>query len=200
MFPPSLLRLIEELSKLPSVGKKSAKRLAFHLLNQPKDTPLALARAIEEAMRQIDHCPTCFGLAEGGVCGLCSNPKRTLGQLCVVEEARNIFTIEASHVFFGLYHVLGGSISPLSGRYPEDLRISELEARVAQGQIKELIIATNPTLEGEATAHYLTDLFANSQVKVSRIARGMPSGGDLEFADPATLAQAFEDRSPFGRR
>jgi len=200
MFPPSLLRLIEELSKLPSVGKKSAKRLAFHLLNQPKDTPLALAQAIEAAVRKIDHCPTCFGLAEGGECSLCTNPKRNHEQLCVVEEARNIFTIEASHVYMGMYHVLGGAISPLAGRYPEDLRIGELQRRIQGGWVKELIIATNPTLEGEATAHYLTDLFRDSGTKVSRIARGMPSGGDLEFADPATLAQAFEDRSPFGRR
>jgi len=197
MLPPSLLRLVEELSKLPSVGKKSAKRLAFHLLNQPKETPLALARAIEAAVEQIGVCLTCFGLAEAGNCPICSDLKRNQAQLCVVEEARNIFTIEASHVYSGLYHVLGGSISPLAGIYPEDLRIRELEQRISEGKIKELIVATNPTLEGEATAHYLTDLFLDSEVKISRIARGMPSGGDLEFADPATLARAFEGRAPF---
>ncbi|MDT8446064.1 MAG: recombination mediator RecR [bacterium] len=199
MLPASLLVLIEELSKLPSVGKKSAKRLAFHLLNQPKDTPLALAAAIEQAVRLIGQCPVCFGLSEGEACGICGDAKRDQSQLCVVEEGRNVFTIEASHVYSGLYHVLGGAISPLSGVYPEDLRISELERRVVQGGVTELILATNPTLEGEATAHYLTDLFSKPGIKISRIARGMPSGGDLEFADSATLARAFEGRQPYDR-
>ena len=198
MLPPSLLRLVEELSKLPSVGKKSAKRLAFHLLNQPKAEALALAAAIEAATQRIGICPVCFGLCEGERCALCSDPRRNREMLCVVEEGRNIFTIEQSNVYRGLYHVLGGSISPLSGVYPEDLRIGELEQRIQAGEVKELILATNPTLEGEATAHYLTDLFSRSGIKVSRIARGMPSGGDLEFADAATLARAFEGRQPLG--
>ena len=199
MLPPSLLRLIEELAKLPSVGQKSAKRLAFHLMSQSKEQPLALARALEEATANLGQCQSCFGLSEGPVCEICEDPKRNREVLCVVEEGRNVFSIEASHVYQGLYHVLGGSISPLSGIYPEDLKIAELERRVAELKISEIIIATNPDLEGEATAHYLTDLFSGSRVKVSRIARGMPSGGDVEFADSATLARAFEGRAPFDR-
>lgn len=199
MLPPSLLRLIEELAKLPSVGKKSAKRLAFHLLSQEANGPLALAQAIAEAVESIGTCEVCFGLAEGARCGICEDAKRERSQLCVVEEGRNIFTIEASHVYHGLYHVLGGAISPLSGVYPEDLKIEELQKRIDQGEVQELILATNPTLEGEATAHYLTDRFGPQGLKISRIARGMPSGGDLEFADSATLARAFEGRQPFGR-
>ncbi|OGG95546.1 MAG: recombination protein RecR [Candidatus Lambdaproteobacteria bacterium RIFOXYD12_FULL_49_8] len=197
MLPPSLLKLIEELAKLPSVGQKSARRLAFYLVSQPNDQPLALARALEEAAHNLGQCECCFGLSQGPVCELCQDPRRNQEQMCVVEEGRNVFSIEASHVFQGLYHVLGGSISPLSGIYPEDLKIAELERRVLELGIKEIIIATNPDLEGEATAHYLTDLFKQSPVKVSRIARGMPSGGDLEFTDAATLARAFEGRQPF---
>ncbi|PCI24985.1 MAG: recombination protein RecR [SAR324 cluster bacterium] len=196
-LPLPLIQLIEELAKLPSIGKKSAKRLAFSLLLRPEQEALALAEAIVKAREQIRSCSQCFGLTDADLCAICSDPRRDQEILCVVEDPRNIFTIESSGIFKGLYHVLQGAISPIHGIPPEKLRIEELHQRVRLDSIQELILATNPTLEGEATAHYLTELFKENVPTISRIARGMPVGGDLEFTDATTLSRAFEGRTVF---
>ncbi len=151
------------------------------------------------ARRKIKSCSLCFGFAEEDTCAICSSNKRNHDIVCVVEDPRNIFTIENAGVFEGVYHVLQGAISPLQGISPEKLRIRELEERVEVGNIQELILATNPTIEGEATAHYLTDLFTEKIPSITRIARGVPSGSDMEYADTTTLSRAFEDRSSFSK-
>jgi len=194
-LPITLVQLIEELAKLPGIGKKTAKRLAFSLLLKPEKDALALSEAIKKANQTLTTCSVCFGLTDQEICQICSDTRRNQEIVCVVEDSRNIFTIEDSNVFNGVYHVLQGVISPLQGITPEKLTISELVERIRQKEIKELIISTNPTLEGEATAHYLMDVFKDAKILISRIARGMPTGGDLEFADPNTLARAFEGRT-----
>ncbi len=196
-LPVSLTQLIAELAKLPGIGKKTAKRLAFSLLLRPEQEALVLADSIINARQRIKSCSQCFGFSDQEVCQICSDARRNQKIICVVEDPRNIFTIENSNVFDGVYHVLQGAISPLQGITPEKLRITELEQRVGENQIQEIIISTNPTLEGEATAHYLMDLLHDKAAVISRIARGMPSGGDLEFADSNTLARAFEGRTKF---
>jgi recombination protein RecR len=194
-LPFSLVQLIDELAKLPGIGKKTAKRLAFSLLLKPEPEAYALAASITKARQSLHYCTNCFGLTDQVICQICSDPRRQHDTICVVEDPRNIFTIENSHVFNGVYHVLKGAISPLQGITPEKLTISVLEERVRKTAVDELIISTNPTLEGEATAHYLMDRFRGKVPTISRIARGMPSGSDLEFADANTLAQAFEGRT-----
>jgi len=195
--PPALDRLINELSKLPGVGKKSARRIAFALVFRPNDEVQALAKSILNAKEVIQRCDICNGIAESDICSICNNSLRDHKTICVVEDPRNIFTIETSGVFNGVYHVLGGAISPVNGIGPDELTIGSLEKRVKNENINELILATNPTLEGEATAHYLTDLFTGKLQTISRLARGMPMGGDLEFSDPGTLSRAFEDRTNY---
>jgi len=195
-IPLPMTQLIEELSKLPGVGKKSAKRLAFSLLMRPEQDARALAESIINARNRIHNCSRCFGFSDGEICGICSDPSRDHDFICVVEDPRNVFSIENSHVFTGVYHVLQGAISPLHGITPDDLRIAELRERIQHQKIRELVISTNPTLEGEATAHYLLDQFKNLVPIITRIARGMPAGGDLEFADASTLTRAFEGRTP----
>ena len=196
-LPVALERLIAELAKMPGVGKKTAKRLAFSLLLKPEKESTALADAILKARQQITHCSLCFGFAEGDRCSICSSGKRNQDTICVVEDPRNIFTIESAGIFEGTYHVLQGAISPLQGISPEKLRIFELGKRIASGNIQELILATNPTIEGEATAHYLTDLFSGQVPSITRIARGIPSGSDMEYADATTLSRAFEGRTSY---
>ncbi|MDX2470630.1 MAG: recombination mediator RecR [SAR324 cluster bacterium] len=196
-LPPALESLVEELAKLPSIGKKTAKRLAFHLVTEARARPGDLARALEVASVEIGQCETCGGLSQGPICNICADRSRQRNCILVVEDAKNVFTVESSGIYKGLYHVLGGAISPLRGLGPDGLRISQLERRVAEGEVQELILATNPTLEGEATAHYLMNLFSAQSLKISRIARGMPSGGDLEYADSNTLARAIEGRTNF---
>ncbi|MCP4755230.1 MAG: recombination protein RecR [Proteobacteria bacterium] len=196
-LPLSLIQLIDEFAKLPGIGKKTAKRLAFSLLLRSEQDSLALAESIIKARGTIKRCSRCFGLTDQDICQICSDAKRNHEIICVVEDPRNVFTIENSHVFHGVYHVLGGAVSPLQGITPEKLRIAELERRIEQHPVQELILSTNPTLEGEATAHYLTDLFKGKVSVITRIARGMPAGGDLEFADSNTLARAFEGRTSF---
>ena len=198
-LPSSLNRLIEELAKLPTIGKKSARRLAFNLITDVKADPNALAQALMSAATELRPCTQCGGIAEAELCPLCSDKSRQLGSILVVEEARNVFTVEESGIYKGQYHVLGGAISPMKGIGPSQLNIKSLEARVDQGGIEELIIATNPTLEGEATAHYLTDLFQTKVAYITRIARGMPTGGDLEYADLGTLSRAIEGRTKFNQ-
>lgn len=196
-LPSPLNQLIEELAKLPGIGKKTAKRLAFSILLKSEQESEALANAILRAKQKIKHCSCCFGFSESDICQICSDSRRTDEVICVVEDPRNIFTIEASNIFNGVYHVLQGAISPLQGVSPEKLRIRELEERVEKGGVRELILSTNSTLEGEATANYLVDLFKGKVDRVTRIARGMPAGADLEFADSKTLARAFEGRTNY---
>lgn len=194
-YPVVIEQLIHELGKLPSIGHKTATRLAFSLLSSPSEEVFALADALNNAKRKVCHCKICFGFAEAEQCPICDDPDREKTLVCIVENPKNIFTIESSGIFQGVYHVLEGAISPLHGIGPEELRISELELRVETGEIQEIILATNPTLEGEATAHYLTEKFVSKVSRISRLARGMPSGGDLEFTDANTLVRAFEGRT-----
>ncbi|MGK0288623.1 MAG: recombination protein RecR [bacterium] len=194
-LPASLENLVLEFSKLPGIGYKTAKRLAFSLIFRPEQDARDLAQAILLAKEKLGVCSTCFGLAEDNVCPICSNGRRNKHLVCVVEEARNIFTIESAGFFNGVYHVLQGSISPMNGIGPDDLTIQVLENRVIEQEVNEVIIATNPTLEGEATAHYLMDCLEGKIPKISRLARGMPSGSDLELTDTNTLMRAFEGRT-----
>jgi recombination protein RecR len=199
MLPLSLEQLIQELSKLPSIGRKTAKRLAFSILEKPDREAHHLAEAIVQAKQNISSCNICYGLSEETVCSICANPKRNQDIICIVEEPKNIYTIEKGGFYFGVYHVLHGAISPIHGVSPDHLKIRELESRIQNTAPKEVIIATNPTIEGEATAHYLTDLLQDRVNIISRIARGIPSGSDMEFADSVTLTRAFEGRTDYFR-
>jgi len=193
-FAPPLVRLIEELSKLPTVGPKTAQRLAFYMLSMPAEDAEALASAIIEAKRRIRYCSTCANITETDPCELCTDAKRDQSVICVVENPRDVAAMERTREFKGLYHVLQGAISPLDGIGPDDLRIAELLRRLAGGTVHELIVATNPRVEGEATALYLAKVIKPLGVKVTRIAHGLPVGGDLEYADEVTLARALEGR------
>lgn len=186
--------LATELSKLPGIGRKTALRLTYHLLKQPPERSVRLARALEMLAERVHPCPVCFNLTEEVECGICRDPRRDPEVICAVEEAADIGAIERSGEFRGLYHVLGGRISPLDGVGPEDLTVGVLERRVASGTVKEVIVATNPSVEGEATALYLQQVLTPHAVRVTRIARGLPVGGDLEFADGVTIARAMSAR------
>ena len=186
--------LIDELGRLPGVGPKSAQRIAFHLLKLGKDEALRLARAIAEAKDRVSFCRTCFNIAEGDVCGICDNPRRDPTVVCVVEEPRDLVAVEKTGEFNGRYHVLQGAISPIEGVGPEQLRIRELLDRIGSDGIAEVILCTNPNLEGEATAMYLGRLLKPLGLRVTRIASGLPVGGDLEYADELTLGRALEGR------
>lgn len=192
-YPPSLQKLVEELSKLPSIGRKTASRLAFFMIEHPQDAQ-ALAQSIFNVKNSLSHCKQCFGLSESDLCSICNNSTRDSEILCVVESAYNIFTIESSSIFKGYYHVLGGIISPMKGIGPSNLNICSLKKRVETQKIQELIIATNPTVEGEATAHYLMHELEDKVPLISRIAKGIPSGSDLEYIDQSTLVGSFEGR------
>jgi recombination protein RecR len=196
--PPALAGLIEQLVKLPGIGPKTAQRLAFHLLKVPRENAAALADAILALKDRTRQCTRCFSIAETEICGVCQDPRRDVTLLCVVEEVNDLLAIEKTREFRGLYHVLGGSLSPLDGRGPDQIRGRELLTRLEAGQIGEVILATNPNVEGEATALYLMRLLKAFPVKVTRIARGLPMGGDLEYADEATLARALEGRREIG--
>ena len=193
-FAPPLVRLIEELSKLPTVGPKTAQRLAFYMLAMPAEDAEALASAILEAKRRIRYCSVCANITETDPCEVCTDSKRDQSVICVVENPRDVAAMERTREFRGLYHVLQGAISPLDGIGPDDLRIAELLRRLAGGAVHELIVATNPRVEGEATALYLAKVIKPLGVKVTRIAHGLPVGGDLEYADEVTLARALEGR------
>jgi recombination protein RecR len=193
-YAPPLARLIEELSKLPTVGPKTAQRLAFYMLSMSAEDAEALAAAILDAKSRIRNCSTCGNLTETDPCGICTNPERDRSLICVVEDARDVAAMERTREFTGLYHVLQGAISPLDGIGPDDLRIAELLQRVAAGDVREVIVATNPRVEGEATALYLSKVLKPLGVRVTRIAHGLPVGGDLEYADEVTLARALEGR------
>jgi recombination protein RecR len=193
-YAPPLARLIEELSKLPTIGPKTAQRLAFHMLAMSPADAEALAAAILEAKSRIRNCSVCGNITESDPCGICTHPQRDRSVICVVEDARDIAAMERTREFRGLYHVLQGAISPLDGIGPDDLRIAELLQRVAAGEVREVIVATNPRVEGEATALYLSQVLRPLGVRVTRIAHGLPVGGDLEYADEVTLARALEGR------
>jgi recombination protein RecR len=193
-YPRSLDRLIEELVRLPGIGPKTAQRLAFYLLKVSKQEVWALAQAIMELKERIRTCPSCFNIAEGEQCQICLDRERDRSVICVVEEANDLLAIERTREFNGLYHVLGGSLSPLEGRGPEELRIEPLLRRLQGGEVREVIIATNPNVEGEATSLYLQRLIKPLGLKVTRLAHGLPMGADLEYADEITLAKAMEGR------
>ncbi|MCU0306454.1 MAG: recombination mediator RecR [Thermoleophilia bacterium] len=193
VLTPSVERLVAELSRLPGIGPRSAQRLAFHLMKAPEDRPRALAEALTDVADRLRPCTQCFSFAEDELCPVCADPRRDPAVLCVVEEPSAILSIERTHEFRGRYHVLGGALSPIDGIDPEDLRIAELDARIARDGVRELVIATNPTMSGEATALYLADR-VRGRVRVTRLASGLPVGADLEHADELTLGRALLGR------
>lgn len=193
-YPDALARLIQEFTRLPGVGPKTAQRLAFFVLRMEERDVLSLATALADAKRKIGRCQVCFNLADTQPCRICQDPRRDRSLLCVVEEANDLIAMDRSRSFSGLYHVLEGALSPLEGIGPESLRLPELLKRLKQGSVEEVILATNPTVEGEATAMYISRLIKPLGVRVTRIARGVPMGGDLEYADEVTLSRAVEGR------
>lgn len=193
-YPKSVSRLIEELSKLPGVGEKSATRLAFHLISAPAEDIDGLIGALRETEEKIHLCPECFAITDEETCEICSDPRRDHTTICVVENTNDIYAIERMMQFRGVYHVLHGAISPLEGVGPEDIRAAELVRRVSDGKVEEVIMATNPSPEGEATAMYLKNLISPLGVKVTRLAKGIPIGADVEYVDEITLIKAFEGR------
>ncbi len=191
---PAMDRLVASLKRLPGIGEKSATRLAYFLLSAPAELALELSEAIARVQRDTVVCETCFTLSDRTPCGICGNPDRDATLICVVEEPADMAAIERSGGFHGLYHVLGGALSPIDGMGPETLRVGELERRVRSQAVKEVILATNPTTEGDATAHFLADRLRASSARISRIAYGMPLGGDIEYADHVTVSRAIENR------
>lgn len=189
----SLERLINEFSKLPSIGRKTAQRLAFHLLKQPKEDVISLSKALVDIKEKIGRCSSCFNVTEHDPCIICSNPKRDRHTICVVEEANDVLAIERIDQYRGVYHVLGGLLNPLDGIGPDDLKIKELLNRVSK-DVKEIILAINPNVSGDATVMYIVEKMKGLPVRISRIARGIPIGSDLEFADMTTLTRAMEGR------
>lgn len=190
-------RLIAELSKLPGIGRKSAQRLSFHLLAAPREQTEALARAILEVREKIRYCTVCFNLSEDDRCPICADPRRETATVCVVESPSDVAVIERSGVYRGVYHVLGGALSPLKDVGPEDLRIQPLLDRVREGALREAILATSSDVEGEATAMYLSRILKPLGLSVSRLAQGLPAGADLEFTDDLTLQRALEGRREY---
>jgi len=190
--------LIDELGRLPGVGPKSAQRIAFHLLQADPADVSRLSEALTQVKARVRFCETCFNIAEAEQCRICADPRRDLSSICVVEEPKDVVAIERTHEFRGRYHVLGGAISPIDGVGPQDLRFRELMTRLASGKVAEIIIATDPNLEGEATASYLARFVQGMDLRVTRLASGLPVGGDLEYADEVTLGRAFEGRRLIG--
>jgi recombination protein RecR len=201
MYPAPLARLVQELSKLPGIGEKTAGRLAFHMVKAKKDDVSSLADSIAKLRQEMGLCRRCFGFSEvnpqnedGALCDICRNPERAEELICVVEEPADLIAVEKSQEYRGLYHVLHGTISPLDGVGPDALRIKELLERLHDSRVREVIVATNPTVDGEATALYLSKVIKPLGISVTRIARGLPMGGDLEYIDVVTLGKALEGR------
>lgn len=194
IYTESLQNVIREFKKMPGIGEKSATRMAFYLLRISSDEAAKLSRTITDLKKNIRYCQCCGNLTEHQLCRICTNPKRDLSFICVVEEPNDLISIEKSGGFSGTYHVLMGALSPLDGIGPEDLRIGELLKRVNDGGVREIVIATSPNLEGEATATYLAEQLKSKDVKITRIARGIPMGGDLEYSDGITICKALEGR------
>ena len=194
IYTPALQKLIDELGKLPGVGPKSAQRIAFHLIKIPEQDALSLADAIQQAKQKVRFCETCFNMSDEAICEICSDSQRDSSLVCVVEEPRDIVALERTREYKGLYHVLQGAINPIDGIGPEQLKIRELLERLKGNTLVEVILCTNPNIEGEATAMYLAKLIEPLGIQVSRIASGLPVGGDLEYADELTLGRALEGR------
>jgi recombination protein RecR len=196
VFSPPVNRLITELAKLPGIGQRTAQRLAFHILRVPQHEALGLAEAIKEVKERVGLCEECFNLADGPRCRICEDERRDRSAICVVEEPADVIPIERTHEYRGLYHVLGGALSPIDGVEPEDLKLAELVERVRRGDVKEVVIATNPTTTGEATAFYIAEALRelDREVAVTRLAAGLPVGADLEYADEVTLGKALSGR------
>jgi recombination protein RecR len=195
LYAPSIEKLIESFEKLPSIGHKTAQRLAFYMLDLSNDEVKEFTDSIINAKKNLKFCSKCFNISDTDPCNICSNPKRDEGTICVVEDVRDVLAMERTNEFHGVYHVLHGSISPMNGVGPDDIKIKELLSRIMGGNVKEIILATNPRVEGEATSMYISKLVKPLGVKVTRIARGIPIGGDLEYTDEVTLSQALEGRS-----
>jgi recombination protein RecR len=193
-YPPSILKLIKSLSRLPGIGEKTAERLAMHILRAPLSEAEQLSSSIIEVKDKIRLCSVCFGLSDTDICNICSNRTRTPSILCVVEQPADMVAIEKSGAFSGLYHILEGVLSPMDGIGPDNIRIKELISRIAQGEIKEVVLATSTNVEGEATAAYIAERIENYRIKVTRIASGVPIGGDLKYVDQVTLKKAMETR------
>ncbi len=189
--------LIRELSRLPGIGPKSASRAAFHILEMGDDDVERIIDSIEKVKNNVHECSECGGISDNSICSICSDPKRDASIICVVEHKKDILTIERSGSFSGLYHVLGGVISPLDGIGPEELHISRLHQRCSSGNVSEIVMATNPTVEGDATTLYIADLLKEYNIRIMRLARGLPVGADIDFADIATIAKSFSDRHEF---
>ena len=194
MYALPIAKLIEEFAKLPGIGKRSAERLAFHILKQPKKNVESFSKALLDAKEQIIFCSECQSLTDKTPCDICSDAKRDHGVICVVENPKDIHAMEKTKEFSGVYHVLHGVISPIDGIGPNDIKVKELLERVGKGAVREIIMATNPTIEGEATAMYIAKLFKPLEIKVTRIAHGLPVGGELEYADEITITRALEGR------
>jgi recombination protein RecR len=194
VFEGPIQNLIDELARLPGIGPKSAQRLAFYIVKAPADEAKRLAEALIDAKERVRFCRECFGVSEGELCRVCRDPSRDITVICVVEESKDQAVIEKAGIVKGRYHILGGAISPLEGIGPDDLRVQELLDRVARDGVREVIVATNPNLEGNATAMYVAALIKPLGVRVTRLASGLPVGGDLEYADEVTLGQALEGR------
>ena len=193
-YSPSIEKLIESFEKLPSIGHKTAQRLAFYMLDLSKEEIKEFTDSIINAKNNLKFCSKCFNISDTDPCNICSNPKRDESVICVVEEVRDVLVMERTHEYNGVYHVLHGSISPMNGVGPDNIKIKELLARLMDGKVKEIILATNPRVEGEATAMYISKLVKPLGIKVTRIARGIPIGGDLEYTDEVTLAKSLEGR------
>jgi recombination protein RecR len=189
-----LSKLVEQFERLPGIGAKSAQRLAYYVLQMPKNRVEEFAKILIEAYEKIGYCKVCFGMTDKEICPICSDKARDHGVVCVVENTKDVFSLERTQEFLAVYHVLHGAISPLAGIGPDQLKIDELIARIKNGKIREVIMATNPTVEGEATAMYISKLLKPFEVKVSRLAYGIPVGADLEYADEITLLRALEGR------
>jgi len=198
MFSPTVQKLIDELSKLPGVGPKTAQRLTFHLLKLPPEDALPLAQALIDVKETVRFCDRCFNLTEEELCSVCLDPRRDQTTICVVEEPNDLISVERTHEYRGLYHVLGGALSPLDGVGPNDLHLAELFDRVRSGEVREVIVATNPNMAGEATALYIAEelrpLTSAGTLRITRPAAGLPMGGDLEYADEVTLGRALTGR------
>ena len=196
-IPAPLERLVEEFSRFPGVGRKTAQRLAFRVLSYTPEEARNFAEAIVRVKEQIRPCSSCFIFTDNDPCDICSSSSRERSQLCVVEQANNVLPIEKSGIFHGLYHVLNGAVSPLDGIGPDQLTVPQLRERIRRENIDELILATNPTVQGEATAMFLQHEFEHQVSRITRLARGLPAGGDLEYVDDVTLSEAFSGRQPF---
>lgn len=194
-FPASLENLIDKFASLPGIGRKSAQRLAFHVLSLPEEETTAFAKAITDAKASVHRCAICQNLTEGEICSICASDRRDKSTICVVSEPRDVLSIERGHEYNGTYHVLHGVLSPMSHVGPDDIRIKELLVRAAQDEVQEVIMATNPDTEGEATAMYISRLLKPFNIRVTRLAYGIPVGSNLEFADDATLNRALEGRT-----